>query len=352
MIISEEVKRRYEAFWNRSETDRACVHIGLWDGSPGFKAPDNCVSQWEDIGERVERSVYEQQHIKYCCEGFPSVFTNFGPGCLAACIGGSYLPAPQTVWFENRPFFVNDWDNPPSPVLNEKSRMYEMIEGMTAGLLKHSDALCTSITDMGGTYDIIAALRGTENLLCDLYDNPDEVKAFRDKIAPIWKEYFLRYSSRLIAEQGCMSSWMPIWSDKSYYPLQCDFCAMISPEMFGEFILPDLDYQTSYMERSVYHLDGPGELPHVEQLLSLKRLNAVQWTSGDGNPPLEDSCWFDLYHRIQDAGKGLILFGVNPNRLEYLLNNISQRGVYMTMGVQDEKTAKEITDMMVKLNKQ
>ena len=41
---------------------------------------------------------------------------------------------------------------------------------------------------------------------------------------------------------------MPIYSEKPYYPLQCDFSAMISPDMFEEFVLPELRYHLSYLE--------------------------------------------------------------------------------------------------------
>ena len=351
MYISPEIQRRYTAFWDRSATDRACAYMHGSDGSPAFKAPVDANHKWEDIPERLERSIYEGAHTRYFAEGFPSVFVNFGPGCLTACIGGSYKPAPNTVWFENQPFFVENWENRVKPRLDPDSRMYKMIEELSDGLLLHKNELCTSITDMGGTYDIIAALRGTENLLYDLYDNPDEVKALRDEIAPIWRDYFLAHSKRLIAEQGGHSSWMPIWSDKSYYPLQCDFCAMLSPKMFGEFILPDLKEQTELMDRAIYHLDGPGELPHVDMLLSLPRLNAIQWTSGAGNAPLWDKCWFELYRRIQAAGKGIVLLGFDRNHLEELLSNVSQRGLYIDMYVADEQEARELIDMMKRLNR-
>ena len=117
---------------------------------------------------------------------------------------------------------------------------------------------------------------------------------------------------------------------------------MISPDMFREFVLPDLRYQTEQMERSVYHLDGPGELPHVDMLLSLEWLNAIQWTSGSGAPELTDPCWFDLYRRIKRAGKGIVLLGANPDGLERLLDNISTRGLYISVGAKDESQAREI----------
>ncbi|MBR0142581.1 MAG: hypothetical protein IJM21_00220 [Clostridia bacterium] len=350
MLITEEQKRRYTAFWNREPLDRACLYLTSWDGSAPFRAPKDPEEQWGDLAFREEQIVYNTLHTQFHAEGFPSIFTNFGPGSLAACIGGSYKFAPATVWFENEPFFAADWETRPPVKLDRESKMFRMIEEMTSRELRHKDLFITSISDIGGTYDVVASLRGTQNLLYDMYDDPEEVKKLRDEIAPIWKEYYLEYSSLLLREQGCMSSWQPIWSDKSYYPLQCDYSAMISPDMFREFVLPDLREQTEYMDRSIYHLDGPGEIPHIDLILSLPRLSAIQWVSGAGNAPNTDPCWFDLLRRIQKAGKGVILLEVDPAELETLFKNISQRGLYICANVRDAQEAREVVEMAKKLN--
>ena len=345
--VTEEQKQQYHAFWNRQNTGRATLYLNSWDGSPAFAAPRDAEQKWGDMPYREQATVYQMQHTRYHIDGFPSVFTNFGPGSLAACIGGNYHFAPDTVWFDND---RTEWDEIPAPELLENSEMYRMIEDMTQRLLSHKDLLITSISDIGGTFDIIASMRGTENLLYDLYDQPDQIKAYCKKLQPVWRAYFERYSSRLLREQGAMTSWQPVWSDKTYYPLQCDFCAMLSPQMFDEFILPDLAYQMSYMDNAIYHLDGPGELPHVDSLLSLPRLSAIQWTSGDGNAPLTDPCWFPLYQKIIAAGKGLILLGPDVAGLENLFKHVSQKGMFISAGVRDEQEANEIADMAKKLN--
>ena len=350
-MITEEQKRRFTAFWNRAPIDRACLSLTAWDGAPASRAPVSVDQQWGDLDYREESAVYETTHTRYFAEAFPTIFTNFGPGCFAACVGSNYLFSPHTVWFDSEPYFLKDWENPPALEIDRNSGMYKLVEDFTRRFMTHGDRFFTSITDIGGTYDIIASLRGTENLLYDLIDYPDEVKAFRNELAPLWKSYFNEYASRLIKAQGGMTSWMPIWSDTPYYPLQCDFCAMISPQMFGEFILPDLREQTEYLDRSIYHLDGIGELPHLDQLLSLPQLNAIQWTSGDGKPAVTDPCWFELYHRIQAAGKGLILLSANPDELETLFKGVSQKGMFITARVRDEQDAVAIVKMAERLNR-
>ena len=47
-----------------------------------------------------------------------------------------------------------------------------------------------SITDIGGTVDVVASLRGTQELLFDLYDYPEEVKAMTREVGACWKQAY------------------------------------------------------------------------------------------------------------------------------------------------------------------
>ena len=332
MILSDETKRRYSAFWACEAAGRCCLYLTAPSGTGSTDRPVaiDVAQAWEDLDFRVRRAVWDAERSRYYAEGFPSVFVNFGPGCLAAMIGGTYRWAEGTVWFENEPVIAG-WESAPAPVLYRESPMYRLADALTEKLIEAGRGrFYTSLTDIGGTYDILAALRGTQALLLDLYEHPEEVLAYAQRLRPVWMGYFLQYAKRSAARQGGVTAWMPIWSDRPWYPLQCDFSAMISPEMFGEFILPDLRYYTEQIGRSVYHLDGPGELPHVRHLLSLPRLNAIQWTPGSGSEDVGHPRWFGLYEEIQAAGKGLVLLGVRPDELETLLRHVSPKGLYIS----------------------
>lgn len=342
MILSDEAKKRYNAFWANAAIGRCCLYLEAPTGAQGMPTAETLTQKWEDTELRVRKALWQAEHTLYFADGYPKAFPNLGPGCLAAMLGGGFQWAEDTVWFESAPI-IADWSDPPAPVLRRDSRMYQLADEITEKLLAAgSGKYVTSLTDMGGTYDILASLRGTQALLMDLYEHPEEVKAWAERLGPIWLAYFRQYAGRLIARQGGMDCWMSIWSDRPWYPLQCDFSAMISPEMFAEFILPDLRWLTERLERSVYHLDGPGELPHLGHLLSLPRLNAIQWTPGDGREGVGDPRWFGLYEEIQAAGKGLVLLGVPPENLENLLRHVSPKGLYVSCRARDAGMAREM----------
>ena len=347
--MTTETKQRYHAFWDGNAFERCCLYLTGRSGARGGPRPESLTRKWEDPEYRAREALWHAENTIYYADAFPAAFVNCGPGCLSAMLGGTYRWAESTVWFENEPV-ITDWATAPAPALQRSSTMYQLVDTLTGRLLdagKDGENFFTTLTDIGGAYDILAALRGTQNLLLDLHDHPAKVIAWVERLRPVWLAYFRQYCARLLARQGCVTAWMRIWSDRPWYPLQCDFAAMISPEMFGAFVLPDLRRMTEQMDRSVYHLDGPGQLPHVEQLLSLPRLNAVQWTPGDGNESLGHPRWFGLYEEIQRAGKGLVLLGVKPGELEPLLRRVSTKGLYISCGA-DAATARELVRMAEK----
>jgi len=95
--------------------------------------------------------------------------------------------------------------------------------------------------------------------------------------------------------------WAPIWSPDRCYMLQSDFSYMISPEMFERFVVPDLTACCARLDHGFYHLDGRGELPHLDLLLGISRLRGIQWIPGAGQPPPE--AWLPVLKRIRDGGK-------------------------------------------------
>jgi 5-methyltetrahydrofolate--homocysteine methyltransferase len=48
-------------------------------------------------------------------------------------------------------------------------------------------------------------------------------------------------------------------------------------------------------------LDGPGQLVHLDSLLSIPELDNIQWVPGAGNP--DEWNWPEVYKKIRDAGK-------------------------------------------------
>ena len=134
-------------------------------------------------------------------------------------------------------------------------------------------------------------------------------------------------------------SWMGIWSLTPAIDLQCDFSCMISPAMFDDLFLPALREQTERVDRTIYHLDGPDAVRHLDSLLSLPRLTGIQWVPGAGAPPMSD--WVDLLRKILDAGK-LLYITCAANEVEFLLDRLPHPGLLLETACGSREEADEL----------
>ena len=110
---------------------------------------------------------------------------------------------------------------------------------MTSALVERFGSnLVVSHTDLGGNLDILASFRGTQDLLFDLVDCPEEVDRLTRAITELWLRYYDEQHALMLPACRGTSSWAPIWSQGKTYMLQSDFAYMISPAMFERFVFP------------------------------------------------------------------------------------------------------------------
>lgn len=239
------------------------------------------------------------ESFTYYGDSWPKWFVNFGPGVIAGFLGANVNVRPDTIWFEPPEHFdFEDFD----PVFDASNQWYNRIIDLTeCALEKWQDQITVSISDIGENFDILSSFRTTETLLMDLFDCPDRIRNYLNRLTDLWVEFFEIFSSKILSVQKGTSPWAPLWSPGKMYILQSDFSYMISPDMFEKFVLPDLIHCCDHLDHSFYHLDGKGQLPHLDMLLKMEKLNGIQWMPGEGGGNIED--YMDVLKKIMDAGK-------------------------------------------------
>jgi 5-methyltetrahydrofolate--homocysteine methyltransferase len=60
------------------------------------------------------------------------------------------------------------------------------------------------------------------------------------------------------------------------------------------------------MEYPFYHLDGTGQIPHLDTILQFEKLKVVQWQPGAGKEDLKQ--WYELIKKIIDNKKSVQLY--------------------------------------------
>jgi hypothetical protein len=298
----ETIAQNWSAWW-AGELERALVVLECIEpkdeGTPHYASTflGNCrpeVSAEDLLAQFIPRL----QATYYLGDAFPRFWPNFGPGIVAAFAGAGLHAVQDTTWF-----------NPA-----ESSLIYMLHVGMLAdnpwwqrvktvtqaAVMRWGNQLSIGFTDLGGNLDILAHLRGTQQLLFDLIDCPQEVDRLVHETSQLWLDCYEKLYELIKLGRG-ITCWGPCWSLTSGYLLQSDFAYMISLQMFERFVLPDLSTCCDALDYAFYHLDGKGQLPHLDMLLAMERLRGIQWVPGDGQPQAEH--WLTLLNRIRQSGK-------------------------------------------------
>jgi 5-methyltetrahydrofolate--homocysteine methyltransferase len=200
-----------------------------------------------------------------------------------------------------------------------------------------------SIGAFGGPGDTLAALRGTEQLLIDCVERPEAVREAELFLMDMWCEFYDRCHA-LVREacDGGSCFWMDLWSPGKCYACANDFSYNISPGMFRDIFLPAVERQVAFLDHSIYHLDGVNAFGHLDAILEIEDLDAVQVLPGAGQPgPLHH---METLRKVQHAGKGLHI-GVAPHEVETALAQLSARGLYLCTRCNTEAQARSLLDL-------
>lgn len=309
---ADEVRDRLTHWWQGGSLGRPPLLITVPRDRPLVElparpAPAGWVTHYSksDFDYRLHLALSACNELHYLGEAMPCTAPDRGPNCLALYLGCHGVEMPGTVWFE--PCI----DTPASArfEIDPDNDDWDFTMRLARAQLAHGgDRFLTSFPDLIEGLDTLAAMRGTQELLVDLLERPDWVQASLSRITELYFHYYDALYDLIRDERGGSHFWA--WAPGRMAKLQCDFSAMISPDMFQQFMVPVLNAMCPRFDYCMYHWDGPGAVEHLDALLSVKDLDMIQWTPGAGAEPVADRHWWPLYHRIVDAGKKVILLGV------------------------------------------
>ncbi|MCF6287356.1 MAG: hypothetical protein L3K26_19565, partial [Candidatus Hydrogenedentes bacterium] len=64
--------------------------------------------------------------------------------------------------------------------------------------------------------------------------------------------------------------------------------------------------QAATIGRGRFHRDGPQATKHIDALLEVPDIQGIQFTPGEGTPSA--LAWVDMFSKIQDKGRSLLVF--------------------------------------------
>jgi hypothetical protein len=130
---------------------------------------------------------------------------------------------------------------------------------------------------------------------------------------------------------------------------QCDFNAMIGPDMFRELFAPELAATYRELDNPAFHLDGLNTECHVPALIDAG-VQCIQWTPGPIGSPLKH---LDMLKGIQAAGRSVTFSIGSEEELETVCRELDHRRLLLLIegkGVcPDRATAERMVETALRI---
>jgi len=348
----DTIKKRMLAFWAGESIGQACVavtapyqpgdNISMFhnDVRDMDKNPQALLRYWEDPVTIRQNSLNRINRTWFGGEALPVVYQNYGTSGHCRYYGAKPTYGNDTIWFDPV------WEAIPDSFTFDETELLRQLV-LTKYFCENAGGdYLVGMPDNCGTMDAISHLRGAVGLMHDLIEEPEKVLKALEAIDAGWVDSSERfYQSAYAVNKGGVHAWMHLWAPDRIVQMQCDYSVMISPKMFEKFALPELLRQSESADYVVYHFDGIAQERHLDYILSLPNLKAIQWTEVAGEP--SPANFIPVLKRMQDAGKSLVIM-CPPNDILPLLNSLSSRGLYLHTTAKTPEEGERIVAMVEK----
>ena len=357
-----EARKRLEAFWKREPCDRACVGIlaprrtskllkfphltnGPWlGGLEKFSDGDweEVRKWWIDPEQNYDRMKLWFENTYFGGEAVPATYVNWGASAGCAFWGAEPNFNTKSVWFHK---IIEDWD---SWLWNfdmkTNSCWQSILSIMEVFVERNNEEYFIGVPEIGNAADNLSLIRSAADLALDLILNPEVIKKATQIMANAWIETheILHEISKEANQGGGVLAWLNLWAPGKHDQIANDFSTMISTETFEEFFFSELTTMGNWLDYTTFHLDGPQCINnHSDALLKLDCIDCIQFTPGAGAPPTSTLRYIPIFQKMQKAGKRLNLL-VDPSEIEFMLKNLSSRGLFLNTYADSEDEANDI----------
>ena len=337
----EETKRHYIDWWNHKG-----IVLNMWEHfQEGVKphadipapTPYKDLNQrWFDPQWRAEYLDWYVAHSSLMADMLPVANTQLGPGSLAAILGGVFEGGEDTIWIHPHPNFdpsIPFDPNHPNYLLHKQL--------LQACKQKAQGHYYVGMPDLMEGLDVLAAIKGTDKVLLDTVMQPEVLEHQMQQINDIYFRVFDELYDIIREGDEMAFCYFSSWAPGKMSKLQSDISTMISVDDYRRFVQPFIREQCQKIDYTLYHLDGVGAMHHLDALLEIDELNAIQWTPGVGEPQGGSPKWYGLYRKILSGGKSIMACWVTLPELRPLLDAIGPDGLHIEMDFHNEQEVEQ-----------
>ena len=245
--------------------------------------------------------------------------------------------------------------NPPSgfsqkPIIPEFSRdnpwVAKMLEFIPALEKQSAGRYPVGMTLMRGISDLLSALYGGEQFLFRMLESPGEVKEIVEQLTEYWISFGKCLLEHLpLFHGGTGAFFYGAWCPGKTIWLQEDAAALLSPNLYEEFIFPGVCKIADSFEYTIIHLH-PSQFIPIDYLLKAD-INVIELHIDKGGSSAEE---LSEVHQKVLSQKPLLIWGdLSEADLEYILKNQSYEGLAIIIAIESIEEAHEIWDKSMRL---
>ena len=331
----------YRAFWNR-ENERPLVgfsYVG-WFPVEYFEAcsswkvneyitPDRIdPGEWLDDQERLleEGDDIDDDILRGACPTQVAL-----PFFIPAALGSKIRVLPDTVMGEEMKLPWNQTLQ--ADVEKDNPWVLKYLEFIRALVVKADGRYPVSHGAELGPTDLHAILRGHNESLVDLLDEPEKSSELLWKLGRIFRNFTeWAWEEIPLYHDGYFDAQYQLWAPGPIVRMQEDATAVFSPDLYRKFAQPIDRMLASHFPNSFIHLHSTS-MYLLDAFLEIEELGCFEINIEAFNIPVKGMIQF--YRTVQKANRSLIIRGsVTPDEMKLLLNELEPQGLYFHLVVE------------------
>jgi len=303
--------------------------------------PESHKQRHTDLDWIIRSEEYRLSCNYHGADFLPIVFPDYGTVTLSTFMGVTRRFEKDYVLYEHTDLSPG---NDRKLVFDRQNEQYKSMLDISRTLKEQSAGrYAVGFPALPPGLDALAEIRGVNDLLMDLIMNPQWVKEKLQEINLAYFEYYEQFYQILKdTDDSSLYGWFMLWGPGRVSLAQCDFCAMISPEMFKEFEIPVLREHCDTMDHTLFHLDGPAAVNKLDALLEIESLDAIEFTPGPQVPQGGDPQWYDMYRKIKTAGKSVQAVEMKAEEVVPLMDAVGPEGMYLMVNFENRQQIDDV----------
>jgi hypothetical protein len=345
---------KYAAFWNREDMKRPLVGFSFvgWLPVAEFAACKDWSSSKYLTPDMIAAEAFMDDHLRMLREGETLDDDIIRGACplqaavpfLFGILGCKVRVLPQTVLGEEQRL---SWDEALQVRLDHHSPWFKKYMEIAHLLVATSKGRfpVSHAPDLGPT-DLHAALRGHNESIMDLIDEPEKSAELLSRLGEIFREFTEELWKHLpLFHGGYFDAQYSLWSPGAIIRMQEDATAVYSPPLYRKFVQPVDRRLANHFASNFIHLHSTSMFL-LEAFLEIEEIKCFQINNDVGGPPIRRMVPYFLM--VQEAKRPLLIRGsFTADEVRLLMDSLEPRGLFLYIMV---STMQEVENLRPLVN--